>query len=167
MEALLQVDALLRDVVAFSELFHTEESVSDNLVQAVVDVLQAVQNHHDILQHTARPRGRPLIHISEQQLTMLLDFHFSIRDMAALLQVSPDTVRRRIHQFGLQGLAGYSHMTDVELDTISKEYVETHPNCGSRSYAGYLRSRGLRVQRYHVRESLFRVDSEAVCMRQV
>ena len=35
-EALLQVDALLRDVVAFSELLRIEESVSDNLVQAVV-----------------------------------------------------------------------------------------------------------------------------------
>ena len=81
----------------------------------------------------------------------------------ALLQVSPHPVRRRIHQLGPQGLAGYSHMTDVELDTITKEYVETHPNGGSRSYAGYLRSRGLRVRRYHVRESSFRVDSEAVC----
>ena len=164
-EALLQADALLRDVVAFTELFSTQESVSDNLVQAIVDVVQTVQSHHDVLQHTARPRGRPQIHISEDQLTMLLELHFSIRDMAALLQVSPDTVRRRIHQFGLQGLAGYSHMTDVELDTITKEYVEAHPNCGSRSYAGYLRSRGLRVRRCHVRESLFRVDSEAVCSR--
>ena len=82
----------------------------------------------------------------------------------ALLQVSPDPLRRRIHQLRLQG---YYHMTDVELDTITKEYVETHPNCGSRSYAGYLRSRGLRVRRYHVRESSFRVDSQAVCMRQV
>ena len=52
-EALLQADALLRDVVAFTELFHTEESASDNLVQATVDVVQAVQSHHDVLQHTA------------------------------------------------------------------------------------------------------------------
>ena len=86
--------------------------------------------------------------------------------MAALLQVSPDTVRRRIHQFGLQGLAGYSHMTDVELDTITKEYVEHTPIVDSgHIYAGYLRSRSLRVPRCHVRESLFRVDSEAVCGR--
>ena len=132
---------LLREVVAFTKLFHSEEFVSDNLVQAVVDVVQAVQNHHDILQHTARPRDRLQIHISEEQLTMLLELHFS--DIAALLQVSPDTVRRRIHQFGLQGLTGYSHMTDGDLDTTTKEYVEAHPNCGSRSYVGYLRSRGL------------------------
>ncbi len=144
-EALLQADAFFRDVVAFTELFHTVESASDNLVQVIVDVVQAVQSHHDVLQHTARPRGRPQIHISEDQLTMLLDLHFSIRDMAALLQVSPDTVRRRIHQFGLQGLAGCSHMTDVELDTITKEYVEAHPNCESRSYVGYLRSKSPEV----------------------
>ena len=31
-EALLQVDALLKDVAAFSELFHIEESVSDRPV---------------------------------------------------------------------------------------------------------------------------------------
>ena len=43
-EALLQSDALLRDIVAFTELFHTEESASDNLVQAIVDVVQAVQS---------------------------------------------------------------------------------------------------------------------------
>ena len=164
-EALLQADVLLREVVTFIELFHIEESVSDNLAQAVVDVVQAVQNHHDILQRTARPRGRPQIHISEEQLAMLLELHFSIRDMAAMLQVSPDTVRRRIHQFGLQGLTGYSDMTDGDLDTITREYVETHPNSGSRLYAGYLRSRGLRVRRCHVRESLFRVDPQAVCRR--
>ena len=35
--------------------------------------------------------------MSEDQLIMLLEPHFSIQDMAALLQVSPDTVRGRIH----------------------------------------------------------------------
>ena len=136
---MLQADVLLKAVVAFTKLFHSEESVSDSLVQAVVDVVQAVQNHHDIVQHTAKPRGRPQIDISEEQLTMLWELHFSIQDMAGLLQASPDTVRR-IHQFVLQGLTGYSHMIDRDLDTITKEYMEAHPKCGSRSYVGYLRS---------------------------
>ena len=95
---------LLREVVTFIELFHIEEPVSDNLAQAVVDVVQAVQNHHGILQCTARPRGRSQIHISEEQLAMLLELHFSIRDMAAMLQVSPDTVRREFINSGCKVL---------------------------------------------------------------
>ena len=58
-----------------------------------------------------------------------------------------------------------SHLTDSDLDAITREYVEMHPHSGSRSYAGYLRSQGLRVQRYRVKDSLFRVDPSAVHSR--
>ena len=60
---------------------------------------------------------------------MLLDLHFSVYEIASLLQVSPDAVRRRIHQYGLQGTTGYSLLTDSDLDTITREYVEMH-QCG-------------------------------------
>ena len=164
-EALLQAEVLLRNVVAFVGLFLTDESDSDALVRVVADVVQAVQSHLAALYHLPRSIGRPQVHISEEQLIMLLDLHFSIRDIASMLQVSPDTVRRRINQYGLQGITGYSPLTDGDLDAITTQYVETHPNSGSRSYAGYLRSQGLRVQRYRVRDSLFRVDPSAVCSR--
>ena len=107
-------------------------------------MVQAIQIHFECICHLARPRGRPQIHIDEDQLIMLLDLHFSVREITSLLQVSPDTVRRIIHQYGLQGTTSYSLLTD--LDAITREYVEMHPHSGSRSYVGYLRSQGLRVQ---------------------
>lgn len=165
-EALSQAEALLSHVVAFAGLFVSDESDGDALVQAVISVVQAIQSHLDTLQRSvARHRGRPQIHVSEEQLVMLLDLYFTVRDIASMLQVSRDTVRRRMRQYELQGVAGYSSLTDGDLDNITRQYVEVHPNCGSRSYAGYLRSQGMKVQRFRARDSLFRVDPEAVASR--
>ena len=75
-----------------------------------------------------------------------------------MLQVSPRTVRRRIIQYGLEEDASFSELTDSQLDEITRGFVHDHPHSGQRSYWGFLRSAGLRIQQTRVRESLMRVD---------
>ena len=81
-------------------------------------------------------RGRPQIPVSKEQLVALLELQFSNRDIANLLGISPRTVRRRILQYGLQEEACFANR---DLDAIPRQFVDTHPNSGVRSLAGFLR----------------------------
>ena len=89
---------------------------------------------------------------------MLLEHHFTVTDIAHMLHVSPRTNRRRVLQYGLESTTMYSDMSDDQFDEITVQYVHTHPYCGRRSYQGFLRSAGVRIQQTRVRESLRRID---------
>ena len=159
---LLQSELLLRDVVMVEGLLHPPGG--EVIIQAVADVVRAIQSHVDegYRQHVT---GRPQIPISEEQLVTLLELHFTNVDIAKMLQVSTRTVRRRIIQYGLQEEASFTVLSDTDLDAITKQFVDTHPNSGERSLAGYLRGIGLRIKRSSVRESLLRVDPRGVQTR--
>ena len=109
-----------------------------------------------------RGRGRPAIDIPEDQLVMLLEHHFTVTDIAHMLHVSPRTIRRRVLQYGLESTTMYSDMSDDQFDEITVQYVHTHPYCGRRSYQGFLRSAGVRIQQTRVRESLRRIDQRGM-----
>lgn len=81
-------------------------------------------------------RGRPTIEISEEQLRVLLSFQFSSADIAGMFQVSARMIRRRILLFGLEEMANYNPLSDWELDAVTNDFVETHPNCGQRTMKG-------------------------------
>ena len=103
--------------------------------------------------------------MTEEQVATLLELHFSNRDITGLLNVSARTIRRRIIEYGLEQDAEYSELQDEELDDFTKQFVDTHPNSGQRSLAGYLRMLGLRIQRSKIRESLLRVDPRGIRTR--
>ena len=103
--------------------------------------------------------------MTEEQIATLSELHFSNRDIAGLLGVSARTIRRRIIEYGLEQDAEYSELQDGELDDFTKQFVDTHPNSGQRSLAGYLRMTRLRIQRSRIRESLLRVDPRGVRTR--
>ena len=140
---LLQAEMLLRDVVLFEGLIHSPGG--EVIVQAIADVVRTVQNHVDEGYHQ-HATGWPQIPISEEQLVTLLDLHFFNVDIAN----------------GLQEEASFTEVSDTDLDTITRQSVDTHPNSGEKSLAGYLRGIGLRIKRSSVRESLFRVDPRGV-----
>ena len=134
------------------------------LLQAVLSVVQAIQITVNE-QHRLHVTGRPQIAISEDQLAGLMELHFSNRDIANLFHVSPRTIRRRIIQFGLEDHSDYSDINDTSLDAITTQFVFHHPNSGEKSFSGFLRSLGLRIQRYRVRESLWRIDPRGIQYR--
>jgi transcriptional antiterminator len=65
--------------------------------------------------------------ITEERLLALLDMRFSIRDIASLLHVSLRTIRRRIVQSGLNEEASYSEISGTSFDSITQQFVTTHP----------------------------------------
>lgn len=53
-------------------------------------------------------------------------------------------------------------ITELDPDVITRQFVDTQPNSGVRSVAGFLRGMGLRIQRSRVRDSLMRIDPRGI-----
>ena len=158
-DRLLQAETLLQDVTYVSDLLPIEDG--ESLVKAVADIFLWLQD----TRINSRRRGRPQIEIDEDQLSLLLSFQFSCADIGHMLQVSARTVRRRVLQLGLEESSEYSSLSDNNLDSITIEFVQSHPNGGQRTYEGYLRARSIRIQRNRIRSSLLRVDPRGVRQR--
>ena len=160
-ELLLQAEKLLKDIVSVEDILL---GYGDALIESSAGIAGAIQNSIDEC-HRHRLRGRPVIPVSEEHLSLLLEHHFTKTAIAKLFNVSPRTIRRRITEYGLDSEACYSDISDSELDVFTQQFVTMHPFSGQRSLEGYLRSLGLRIQRYKLRNSLMRVDPSGVCER--
>ena len=159
-DLLLQTESLLHDITYLLEVFPTEEG--DVLLTAVAGVYSWLESKKLL---GMKSRGRPVIHISEDQLSLLLSFSFSPRAVADMLHVSEKTIRRRIEEFSLQDMRNYSVLSDQELDERTTSFVISHPHSGQVTYEGYLRGRGICMQRHRIRASLLRVDPRGVRSR--
>ena len=134
-DLMLKVESLLQDVTLLLDLFPPEDG--DKLLLGIADVYNWLESKKVI---SLRNRGRPVIHIPEDQL---LSFSFSPKAIASMLHVSEKTVRRRIQEFGLEDMRIYSTISDAELDAITIEFVASSPSSGQVTYDGFLRGRGL------------------------
>ena len=88
--------------------------------------------------------GRPSYDINEDQLRSLIDLRFTVLQISELLHVSTRTIERRLAECGISARS-FSTITDEELDSVVMEIRTFHPNCGSKSLAGYLASRNVKV----------------------
>ena len=113
--------------------------------------------------HSSRG-GAPKFQIGEYLLSNLLDEGFPIKDIASLICVSERTVYRRMQDFGFK-VRNFDPMPDVDLDEHLQELTLQHPNCGDNMFNQMLKHRGLNIQRFRIRESLHRVDSEGIRRR--
>ena len=52
----------------------------------------------------------------------------------------------------------YTQITDDELDAVINEILHITPEAGEHLVIGALRSRGISLQRYRIREAIMRVD---------
>ena len=73
--------------------------------------------------HTTTP-GRPKLDIPEDVLIQLKSFGFTWKNISEMLLVSRCTIRRRVVEYGIQEITGYSSITDEELDTIVQAFSE-------------------------------------------
>jgi len=74
--------------------------------------------------------------------------------------------RRRVREYNLDNIVGFSELTDEELDQKVSTYCQTHGLAVGRSMImGYLKSEGIRIQQRRVTESLVRVDPIGSKMR--
>ena len=96
--------------------------------------------------------GRP-------RLIQLRSCGFTWKNISEMLLVSRWTIRRRVIEYGIQEITGYSDISDEELDTIIQQFIGQHGSLvGCSIVSGHLRSLARRIQRQRVRESIARVD---------
>lgn len=158
--SLFEAERLLRDIAFVSDLLPQAES--EILLNAIGSIYLSLEDQKASEDRPRSVRGRPCIIISEEQLSLLLSFNFKLIDIASMLQVSTSTVRRRIIEFGLEDEVNFSIVTDAQLDNIANQFSINHPNSGEKSFEGYLRHMGMRVQRSRIRSSLQRIDPRGV-----
>ena len=83
-----------------------------------------------------------------------------------MLLVSRWTIRRRVVEFVLQDVTGYSHISVEELDAKVGQFMQRHGTMvGYSIISGHLKSLGLRVQRRRVRAIIARVDPSSSRLR--
>ncbi|XP_056596674.1 uncharacterized protein LOC130414680 isoform X3 [Triplophysa dalaica] len=103
-------------------------------------------------------RGCPYWDISPEQLEYLLEFNFTVKQIAQMFCVSYRTIRRRMSEYGLSVKMYYSDITDEDLRQLVCHFIRECPDSGIKRVSGYLNSVGLRVQRSRVMETLRTVD---------
>lgn len=108
--------------------------------------------------------GAPKFDIDKLTLDSLLDCGFLISDIGKLLQVSERTIYRRMAQFGLSKTK-FSDIDDKALDTIISEIIQDYPMCGEQMLRELLKTKGLKIQRWRLRDTIHRIDSSGVRAR--
>ncbi|CAB4006490.1 hypothetical protein AWC38_SpisGene3841 [Paramuricea clavata] len=117
------------------------------------------------VEHTRRP-GRPAFHVQPEMLEKLLGLGFSKEKIAKMYGVSRWTIYRRIQEYNLLHLSEFSNLSDAEIDEVLRDYTSRHGRTtGEVLIMGYLRSRGIHLQRRRVRNSMARIDPENAALR--
>ena len=115
--------------------------------------------------HSGNP-GRPPFVVEKELLEDLRSASYTWTDIAKMLRISRWTLYRRVREYNLEHLSRYSDISDDELDALIRGYISRHGNTTGESYLiGFIKSRGLRVQRDRIRMSLTRVDPENTALR--
>ncbi|XP_052240257.1 uncharacterized protein LOC127850897 isoform X3 [Dreissena polymorpha] len=151
----------------------TEHPRMEELANIIVRMIESIEQHKNssfpsvrfFSANQQRTRGRPVYVISREQLEFFIEAGFTRRQMADLLHVSDSSVKRRLRSFGLKLRQTYSVLSNNALDDLVREVTQGNPSLGQRMVQGLLQSRGHRVQRQRVADSLIRVDAAAVALR--
>ncbi|XP_047192933.1 uncharacterized protein LOC124850944 [Scophthalmus maximus] len=101
--------------------------------------------------------GRPCYSITNEQISHCLSMGMNWRTIANCFGISRRTLYRHRQHLGIQSLQ-YNGLTNQELNQIVTEVLQRTPNAGEAYITGSLRSRGLRIQRWRIRQSLHEVD---------
>ena len=107
--------------------------------------------------------GKPSKVIDYKKVKQLRKLGLSWTIIAERLNISRQTLYRQLE--GEPNLAGYTLISDQELDACIRSYVSDHPNDGERMIIGHLRSQEIFVQRSRIRQSIHRVDPAGVAER--
>ncbi len=106
-----------------------------------------------------RDVGRPKYLIPEELLLSFRQIGYTWKEIAAMLLVSRWTVMRRVNELGIRDLTGYSEISNEELDQLIITFRQHHGSYAGRLLVtGHLKSLGIRVQHWRIREALIRVD---------
>ncbi len=104
--------------------------------------------------------GRPKIWINPLAIKLLREQGLDWTKIASIFGVSIKTIERRRKENNISDdYIGYANISDNELDNLVKELRYHQPFSGQIILMGILKSRGIRIHRQRLRDSLHRVDS--------
>lgn len=101
----------------------------------------------------------------ENELTLLLDSHVTISDIARRLALSRPTVYKMIRDLGRSCTSKYTNIADSDLEACVIAIKERHPESGEVMITGHLRTQGIFIRRQHLRRLLQAVDREGIAAR--
>lgn len=102
-------------------------------------------------------QGRPQYSVSRQQILHLLSIGMNWQSIATCLGMSSRTLYRHRQRLGVESLT-YSTLSNENLNAVVRQILQSTTNAGERYVHGSLRSCGLRIQRWRVRQSLEEID---------
>ncbi|XP_060565008.1 uncharacterized protein LOC132724202 [Ruditapes philippinarum] len=91
----------------------------------------------------------------------LLESGFSIVNISQLLGVSESTIYRNMRRHGISKYA-FTSIEDHQLDVVMAKILEEFPRCGEMMLRNLLGEKGIKIQRFRVRDALKRLDSDGV-----
>ncbi|XP_029998101.1 uncharacterized protein LOC115424840 [Sphaeramia orbicularis] len=130
-----------------------QEMLAEITLQAEADI-----QRHCMDTHSASQRGRPKYNITAAQLTNMRDLGFSWMAISRILSVNIRTLYNHRTQLGLLDYGNFNNISNDDLDYLINEVLRQTPGSGETYITGSLRGRGIRVQRWRVRERLRIVD---------
>ena len=108
--------------------------------------------------------GAPQFDIPYSVLECYIEQNLKISEISKILSVSESTIYRRMKQYGLSKME-FSEISDNDLDNHVKNITREFPHCGEGLIKQMLFVRNIKVQRWRLRDSLHRVDSEGIAQR--
>lgn len=101
--------------------------------------------------------GRPRLSVNVDAVEFLRNCGYTWDQVSKAMQVSRTTLWRRLREAGIE-IKKYTDICDDELDTVISQLQRENPNCGQQMMCGYLRDRGINIQRQRLRSSIIRTD---------
>lgn len=101
--------------------------------------------------------GRPRLSVNIDAVEFLRNCRYTWDQVSNALQVSRTTLWRRLTEAGIE-IKKYTEISDDELDAMISQLQRENPNCGQQMMCGYLRDKGINIQRYRLRSSIIRTD---------
>lgn len=163
--ALSSLENIMQKLYRMRSIISEDNENYSAAVRSVKEMITLLRGIEEEKQKVLRRRGRPLVSISEQELTEFLQLQFTQTEIAKMYGCSCRTIRRRIVQFGLVELIRYDDIADRDLDMVVSEFVYSFPSAGQKTIEGHLVAQGRHIQRWRIRESLLRVDPWGVEQR--
>lgn len=164
---LLAIENILQRLVILQPFLCAEFPEINQVLHSVRALVEDMITVADETHRQSRYRGpgRPRIEITEAELLNLLELQFTQVEIAKLYGCSPRTIRRRILEYDFEHLVRFSDISDQQLDELVTQFVNAFPCAGQKTLAGYLQSKTYHIQRWRIRESMFRVDPWGVEQR--
>ncbi len=113
--------------------------------------------------HCQSAGGRPKYDITASYLQDLRESGMSWNAIARCLGVSESTIYRRRDEYNITD--NWTHMADEGLDNVILDILNNTPGAGETYVIGGICSKGIRVQRWRVREHLCLLDGVGRAIR--